>query len=111
VLVSPEASSEVRGRLVVTITDALGARHIGVAGELDAESTFSLTPAIAEFEGDVVVDLAAVSFVDSTAMRVLLLEHDRFVREGRVLHVINPSRAVARILHLLAADRLLGSDG
>src|SRR6476619_805298 len=72
-----------------------------VDGELDIKSTDSLRSALdaAEREGNIVrIDAAGVSFVDSTALGVLLASAQRLSARGGPLALINVSPPVRRIL-------------
>ena len=77
---------------------------IGLAGEADVS-----TRAMAEvFDAEVakrprllVVDLSALSFIDSAALSVLMRTHRALARDGGTLALVNPSPRVARILELI----------
>ena len=51
-------------------------------------------------DGDVVVDLANVSFIDFTGLRTVLVAHDRLAQSDRTLAVRNPSVQVSRLLEI-----------
>jgi anti-anti-sigma factor len=79
-----------------------------VDGELDIKSTDSLRSALdeAEREGDIVrIDAAGVSFVDSTALGVLLASAQRLSARGGRLELINVSPPVRRILDMTLIAR------
>jgi anti-sigma B factor antagonist len=73
-----------------------------LAGELDAHSAGAAERALASLdgEGDVRVDVAGVTFVDSSGLRVLLDAHQALESDGRRLVLVSPSRAVARLIEL-----------
>ena len=73
-------------------------------GEVDAASAGALAAAIDAVDpsGKVDVDLAGVSFLDSSGVRVLAL-----ASQHRPLRVVAASPAVARVLTLTGLDRLL----
>lgn len=75
-----------------------------VDGELDLITASQLKRGIDEVieatSGDVMVDLAKVSYIDSTSLTVLLAAHDRLAAEGRRLAVVNPSSQVLRLLEI-----------
>jgi anti-sigma B factor antagonist len=79
-----------------------------VDGELDIKSTDSLRSALdaAEREGDIVrIDAGGVSFVDSTALGVLLASAQRLSARGGRLELINVSPPVRRILDMTLIAR------
>src|SRR6476646_3010217 len=79
-----------------------------VDGELDIKSTDSLRAALdaAEREGNIVrIDAAGVSFVDSTALGVLLASAQRLSARGVWRELIHGARPVRRILHLTLPAR------
>lgn len=84
--------------------------HLG--GEMDVGAVQSLTEGIEETaarvgNGDVILDLEAVTFIDSSCVRALLEAHGRFVSEGRHLVLRHPSPPVARVVEILGlGDRL-----
>lgn len=77
---------------------------IQLAGEADAS-----TRAMAEvFDAEVarrprllVVDLAGLSFIDSSALGVIMRTHRALRGDGGKLALVSPSPAVARILQLI----------
>jgi anti-sigma B factor antagonist len=88
--------------------------HLEVAGELDLAASSALRAALAELVdggGDVTVDLSAVTFIDSTALSVLVHGHTELASAGGRLIVTNPSRVVVRLLHLVGLFTLLDIDG
>jgi anti-anti-sigma factor len=73
-----------------------------LVGELDMAYTESLATALTpllEQPGDVVVDLAHLSFIDSSGLLALLRTADR-ISDGRLV-LRNPSEAVRRVLDLV----------
>jgi anti-anti-sigma factor len=79
-----------------------------VDGELDIKSTDSLRSALdaAEREGNIVrIDAGGVSFVDSTALGVLLASAQRLSARGGRLELINVSPPVRRILDMTLIAR------
>jgi anti-anti-sigma factor len=93
-------------------TEAVRRRGIGrdvacvtVAGELDMVSVGVLEHAVADALADpadtaVELDLAGVSFMDSTGLRALLSARRRADAAGRRLRVVGAGPAVRRVLHL-----------
>ena len=91
-------------------------RRLDVAGELDLVASAPLRAALAELadgdgDGEVTVDLSAVTFIDSTALCVLVQAHTASAAAGGRLIVIDPSPVVVRILHLAGLFTLLDIQG
>ena len=57
--------------------------------------------------GDVVVDLAGVSFVDGTSVRMLVTIHRVFERAGYRLTIVSPSRRVQAEIDRMGLDQIL----
>ena len=75
---------------------AVGELDMATAGLLSAE----LDRAIERVAGDVTVNLAAVTFVDSTGLSALLRAHAALAALGRCLVVDSPAPAATRIVEL-----------
>ena len=89
---------------------------IVVKGELDAASSQVLDEAI-EIDGlpgtNIVVDMADVTFIDSSALNVLVKHRRRLHEEGHHLELRNPSGIVNRVLEVAGLDnhfRVLEED-
>ncbi|MEV8507127.1 STAS domain-containing protein [Actinoplanes sp. NPDC051475] len=57
----------------------------------------------------VVVDLAGLTFIDSSGIHGLVTAHRAAQSSGRRVELVNASGAVAAVLELTGVDRLLGS--
>jgi anti-anti-sigma factor len=89
---------------------------VRLAGELDMGATFSLEPQIDRLLADdevrrLVVDLRAVTFVDSTGLRLLLEIHQRAERAARELSILRPEPTVQRVFTLAGLDDVLPFEG
>lgn len=75
---------------------------IAVTGELDLATcprlAGSLDTVVDAGTGDVLVDLSRVTFLDSTALTVLVTYRQRLASAGRHLVVHQPSPVVVRVL-------------
>ena len=83
---------------IETSTDGLR-----LAGELDAHSAPSLAKhldPLPDGDGDVMVDIGAVEFIDSSGLRVIIDTHQRCEQAGRRLVLVNPQRAVVRLIEI-----------
>ena len=82
-------------------------------GELDLAAAGSLRTALEEAvrtaDRAVQVDLAAVTFIDSTALAVLVDAWRQATERDVVLCVLRPAPNVRRVLHITGLDRLLCS--
>jgi anti-sigma B factor antagonist len=90
---------------VVIARDRDGA--IVVEGELDADSAHVLDEAIEAVAipgTSIILDMAAVTFVDSTALNVLVSHRGRLEQHGQHLDLRNPSAIVSRVLEMSGLD-------
>jgi anti-anti-sigma factor len=99
---------------VTEVAHLHGGRELHVHGELDVATAPALAQrlrALTELGHAVVVDLAEVSFMDSSGLRVLLQARQDADRDGRALELRRPSPAVRRVIDLARAEHLLGATG
>ncbi len=97
-----------------TLNASTSGRRLDVAGELDLAARSELRAALADLVdggADVTVDLSAVTFIDSTALAVLVHVHQEVAASGARLIVADPSPVVVRIMHLAGLFALLDVDG
>jgi anti-sigma B factor antagonist len=97
----------------LTSSSASG-RRLEVAGELDLAASSDLCAALTDFVdggSDVMIDLSGVTFIDSTALAVLVRAHTDSVAAGGRLIVTNPSPVVVRVLHLVGLITMLDIEG
>jgi anti-sigma B factor antagonist len=82
-----------------------------VAGELDVATAPALGDELervsAEGATDAVVDLLAVSFVDSVALGILVDASKRMKAQGGTLRIVCDDRRIARIIEITGLDRVL----
>src|SRR5262245_60074248 len=78
-------------------------------GELDAYSAPELTESFAEVSraGAVVVDLTGVSFMDSTALGLLVRALRELEEEDVTVRVVLPETPARRIFEITTLDRVL----
>jgi anti-sigma B factor antagonist len=81
---------------------------VALRGELDIFTARSLEHAVLGLEdanpGLVVIDLTAVSFIDSTGLSVLLTASERAREQGRRLVVVRPPLPALRVFTLTRVD-------
>ena len=86
---------------------------VALAGEVDLSTTDALSNLLAEVLAErpprIVVDLARVSFLDSSGIKCLLVAADSATSAGCRLIARRPTRAILRIFTICdVAERLLG---
>ena len=85
---------------------------VTVAGDVDISTSpdlrAALSGAIADGIRAIVVDLSAVSFVDSTALGVLVGAYTALRNTGGRLALVNDHEAVLKVLRITALDDVLG---
>lgn len=98
------------------ITDPVGDGIMGVcvAGEVDMETAPQVTDAVrtalATRPREVQIDMASVTFLDSSGIRTLLQAQSEAAEQGAVLRVVNAHRRVTKVLDLTGVLQLL-QDG
>ena len=97
--------------LSVVIRDRPGATVVAVGGELDMASSPALDQAIERVrpgpEERIVLDLAALEFMDVSGLRVLLDAHHRAKTKGVRLTLVNVRGEVRRLFRVAGAAELL----
>lgn len=92
----------------------ISAAHDGwtLSGEIDAHTAPTLATAMVELPSGVVrLDMADVSFMDSSGLRVLMEATARAREGGGDLVVVRPSAAVARLVEISGLGEQLRLDG
>jgi anti-sigma B factor antagonist len=83
---------------------------VRVAGEADLTTTSLSEVLTAEAEkkpGLLLIDLSALRFLDSTALRMIIAAHLRVQRDGGRLALVHPAPPVARVVQLMGVDQLM----
>ena len=101
-----------------SITASAGTATVTLEGELDLANCESLGEVLREVTNrkpdHVIVDLAQVSFLDSSGIRCLIGAVQDAARSGTGLVVRQPQAAVRRVMEVCGVDELLlgapGSD-
>jgi anti-anti-sigma factor len=78
-------------------------------GELDAFSASALVDAFGEVAADerVLIDLSRVSFMDSTALGLVVKVANEITDRGCDLRLVLPTRSARRIFEITTLDRVL----
>jgi anti-anti-sigma factor len=82
-----------------------------LAGEADVTSMTTLESLLRDETrkepGLLIIDLSELSFMDSSALQVILRAHRALAANGGVLALVNPHHIVARILRMTEADKIV----
>ena len=96
---------------IAVASEARGATRLVVRGELDAASAprlrTQIRSALAAGITRVVVDLAAVSFIDAAGLGVIVGARRRLADAGGELEVVDASRPVRRVLEITGLGHLV----
>ncbi len=101
--------SETAARLDITTHDD----GLALAGELDAHTAPRLALQLAELppgDGDIVLDIGRVEFMDSSGLRVVIEAHQRASDAGRRLVLRHPTAAVNRLLEISGLSDHLATE-
>ncbi len=83
---------------------------VSVTGEVDLFTApgleVDLANALDDFDGDVIIDLSGVEFIDSTGLRVLIGIHNRLRDTPRAAVLVVATKPVARVLTITGLDRV-----
>ena len=83
-----------------------------VSGEIDAHTAPTLAAAMVELPtGVVTVDMAGVSFMDSSGLRVLIEAAARARDGGGDLVIVNPTPGITRLVEISGLGGQLRLDG
>lgn len=95
--------------LDLKVEDTDSARVVRVSGELDLASAPQLSAVLAEAAAGadlpVLLDLAEVTFIDSSALRALVIAGRELAAAGRVLQIGPRSEMVTRVLSMTSLDQ------
>ncbi len=87
----------------VHLSDGTDPLIVAATGELDAASATTLSEALAsakEQAPSLVLDLAGVTFIDSSGLRVIAAEHVASTGDGRSFRIVGASDRVRRIFEM-----------
>ncbi|WP_329611643.1 STAS domain-containing protein [Kitasatospora herbaricolor] len=98
-----------------TVHTAATGPIVQAVGELDLDGAPVLHAALRRAlttgppGSDLVIDLAGVTFCDSSGLNALLRARIETGRQGLTLHLARPAHAVARLLEITGADKVFPS--
>ena len=95
-----------------TVLELVVERHDGTnivraAGEIDMASAPRLRECLSQLSGSIVVDLRAVSFLDSSGISVLIGAHNRLRDDGGDLRLREPQGIVRTAIEVLGLAHLI----
>jgi len=90
------------------------AHCVPVSGEIDCASAPEyaaiLEAAARLHDGDLVLDFGAVTFADSTCVRLTLEARAKLAESGRTLRIVNATRIVRVLFEVTGVDEMLQSE-
>ncbi|MCU1463579.1 MAG: anti-sigma-factor antagonist [Acidimicrobiales bacterium] len=102
------------GELTITSSGDTDDVRIALTGELDGYAAPRLRAAVEREVGDRVttltLDIAEVSFVDSTGISILVWAHKRLAERGGVLVLRSPTADVYRVLEITRLTQVFRID-
>jgi len=90
----------------VEVTPGPAGWVVRVAGELDLATVPDLDACLVALDDDVVVDLAGLTFTDSTGIAALLRGRMRAAQRGRSFVLRSPADRVVKVLEIMGLDRV-----
>ncbi len=103
---------DVASPLTIELGELDGRTCVTLSGELDGVSVPPLRAQLVELmgeppAGDLVLDIAGVTFLDSTALTLFVLLHNQLASKGHDVTFLGPSPMAARIFQITGLDKLL----
>ena len=84
--------------------DATSSAVVRLHGELDLAGVPRLLSALACLDGDVELDCSGVDFIDAAGLGAIMRAHRQCSARGAQLVVVDPSRAVLRLMQMVELD-------
>jgi anti-anti-sigma factor len=112
---SAATAPSVRFARIIPEVHAEGTRSVvAIRGEADISTRQDLCEVLcrvtADGTGDVVVDLANATFIDTAIVRVLATAQQLLHRQDRILTLRSPSRLATRVLAVLGLTDLIETE-
>jgi anti-anti-sigma factor len=105
---------ETQRHLPIDMTDDAGQVVLSPQGEIDYGNVAHLRAALlalsSQNSNDVTVDLGDVSFIDSTALSVLIQAHQRMSGQGGKLTLVGAQPRVARVFQITGTESYFAAD-
>src|ERR1700685_613090 len=100
-----------RDPLEIEVQDSAERTLVTLSGELDAATASFLYDKLSDLEvqdaHNVVLDLAQVTFMDSTGLAVIVTEHKRLQHSEGTLTIFSPPSSVRRLFEITGLTTLL----
>jgi len=107
----PYRAAASAARMSVSVAEHEGYAVVTVVGEVDVTTGFRLRDPLHELVSRKlwhhVVDLSAVTFLDSTGLGILVGDHKRLRDRGGSLQVVCTPGLVSRVFRLTGVDRVV----
>lgn len=98
-------------RFTYEVRRGIDSAEIGLGGDLDMAATLQLEPVVEQLLADgvreIVIDLGALSFIDSTGISLLVTVNERSAAAGADLRLLRPTDDVGRVLEVTGVDGIL----
>ncbi|MGW6217356.1 STAS domain-containing protein [Streptomyces sp. NPDC055109] len=97
-------------RLSITHATTAGVRVLGLSGEIDADNADILRQVLGAADGassQTVLDLSAVTFIDSSAISVLATAHREAAAGGGRLRMAALTEPVTRVVGIVGLDTII----
>ncbi|MEU8788300.1 STAS domain-containing protein [Streptomyces sp. NPDC048643] len=98
-------------RLSIAQTTTRGMRVLVLSGEVDADNVDALRQALQIHDGESrtsVLDLGGVTFIDSSAINVLVAAHREATSAGGWIRLAALTAPVKRVVELVGIDTVIG---
>lgn len=106
---------DLRGQLVVRLTEDAGRARVALTGEIDLDNVPMLRDVLQDSlrlaEEGLDVDLSGLRFLDCSGLNVLLALRRSAAAHGCDVRMMNPSRQVARLLSITGTQALITESG
>jgi anti-sigma B factor antagonist len=104
---SPTSHGPLPFHISVSETD-IGVTMV-LAGELDMAAAPALREALADvsegLEGDLILDLAQLTFIDSSGLTLFVQEHKNLQSRGHELIILDPTQRTSRLFQIAGLDQ------
>ena len=99
-------------KLHTFVNEQLGQTHVMLTGELDLATAPDLANQLREIgtDGDVVIDISMLDFVDSCGLSVFVAAHQRLQSAGHRLTIYSPTPSARRLFQITALDTVLSIE-
>jgi anti-sigma B factor antagonist len=107
-------STDESATIAVEVQHDAGAALVTIGGELEFGTAASLRTTLSDLAREgydpVVVDLAALRFIDSTGLSLLVQAKKRFEAQGRRFELRRPTHRVIRVIETCGLAELFALD-